>query len=223
MIKQAEEGAAKTDNKVQRARYVVRDIFDNQPRFRAFDTFDAAWSERGDGDVMQVNASSTRDACAKSRWDWGWSRDAKFCTRDGVALSRRVLLPGVASFDELFEAWEPWDYTTMAHYQGNLSAEGRRVREEYGSLRHGVQVGPFASVDMSQIGRGQYPLAVRVRKSVLDHLDLSTMDNKWSWELIGHKDSGRVLVVGNNGFISGRWIAYIDADTVPQPPRGEDA
>lgn len=206
--------------------FTVRTVNGRDVTWTPFATFAEAWAARGPHDdvqrIREGRCATAAEAAAQARWDWGWGSDAEFCTRDGVTLTKRVHLPQLATFDDVFEAWEPWDDATMSARNGGYTAEGQKRRAPYTvHLPGGTELGPYCSVDLSQIGGGSrfgQSLAVRPTQEVREALaGLMSMDDRASWKLIAHKATGRVLVIAQHGFISGGpWVAYIDPDTVPR-------
>lgn len=141
-----------------------------------------------------------------------------YTTPEGFELPRRLLMPDARSFADVLEYVREWDYATMSHKPGKVPRPdllpaprliGRNV------------VGPFCSINLSQLGGPAHrSIAVRATDAVLDVVAprIVTPDDHLSFKVIGHKGTGRALVILEHGYIiGGHWLAYIDPATVPAP------
>jgi protein-L-isoaspartate O-methyltransferase len=86
----------------------------------------------------------------------------------------------------------------------------------------GDEVGPYCMIDLSQLGGPMHrAIAAVPTDASLEALQsrIVTDDDRLHFKVIGHKHSGRVLVVACHGSILGdHWLAYVEADTLPPYP-----
>lgn len=143
--------------------------------------------------------------------------DQSYKTPEGFELYRPLLLPGARSFADVLEYISEWDYETMS--RGDAAPAPRIIRHAPGAELRGNRVGPYAHVDMSQLGgvrsRG---MAVRATDATMEVVRgrIVTDDDHLSFKLIAHQSTGRVLVILDHGYIIGsHWLAYVDPATVP--------
>lgn len=147
-------------------------------------------------------------------------------------MSSPILLPDVSTFSDLLEYVAEWDHETMSHRNGVLPANSPRPRPRYigthrvsehtGEVSGANEIGPFCTVDLSQLdGPASRSMAVRATDLVLDVVRprIVTPDDHLSFRIIGHEHTGRALVILEHGYISGsHWLAYIDPATLPAYP-----
>ncbi len=143
-------------------------------------------------------------------------------TREGFTLARPLLLPHARNFADVLEYVAEWNYETMSHRSGGLPVNHNRPAPRYigADPRERNEVGPFCAVNMAQLGgRSHRGIAVRATDATIDAIAprIVTPDDHLSFSLIGHKSTGRVLVIAEHGYIIGsHWLAYIDPATVPE-------
>lgn len=141
-----------------------------------------------------------------------------------------ILLPDVHTFGELLEYCGEW-LPEMTGRNGEPSTPGVDPRyipdEPVKSWRNDGsrvqnEIGPFCTIDLSQLGGPKHrSIVVRATDAVLEAVAprIVTDDDHLSFRLIGHKHTGRVLVVLQHGHISGsHWLAEIDPATIPEYP-----
>lgn len=156
-------------------------------------------------------------------------------TPEGFQLPRALLLPEARSFADVLGYLGEWDYETMSHEKSNRP-EPRYIpeitppatqheRSAWRTMHGRNEVGPFCTVDMSQIGgKAHRGIAVRATDATIEALAprIVTPDDTLSFQLIAHKGTKRVLVIASHGYILGsHWLAYIDPSTVPAYPYQE--
>lgn len=141
--------------------------------------------------------------------------DQMYETPEGFLLAKRLLLPDVRSFTELFTAVEPWSYSRMNHGPGapEHTPHGGNFLDEFCSVRI------FGRTSNSD---GNCHLRVKPTQATLDAVVSDAGFAGWgyymSWEVIEHSERGRCLVIANiTQLISNRWLAYVDPASVPTP------
>lgn len=121
-----------------------------------------------------------------------------------------ILLPDVSTFGDLFDYVGEWQRTENHERHNPANGAPRMIGDN--------EVGPFATVDLRQIGGEQHrSIAVRATDAVIEAVAprIVTDDDHLSFRLIAHYDA-RVLVVLEHGHIIGsHWLAYIDPATIP--------
>lgn len=154
-------------------------------------------------------------------------RRALLAEREQLA-DRKIKLPDVVSFDELFDVIAFWDHSLFNHENGVRSPgypEGARVTLAQAMPDIGkparqvsVEVGPYCNISR-QPTKARYGLAVTPKQVVLDELRgwmMGDPNESWSFEVIDHGEVA--LVIANNSLaITGVWLAYIDPATIPAP------
>jgi hypothetical protein len=165
-------------------------------------------------------------------------RDDGYTTPEGHWLPKPLLMPDARGFADVLEYVAEWDNETMSHRSGHLPADSPRPEPRYlpettpeasawekqaWRTTHGRnEIGPYCSVDLSQLGGPRHrSIAVRATDAVMQALAprVVTPDDHISFNLIGHGDRGRVLVIAQHSYIIGdHWLAYIDPATVPAYP-----
>lgn len=123
-----------------------------------------------------------------------------------------ILLPDVKTFGELFDYVGEWQRTENHQRHNPANGEPRKIDDN--------EIGPFASVDMRQIGGAAHrSIAVCATDAVIEAVTprIVTDDDHLSFRLIAHHTTPpRVLVVLEHGYIIGsHWLAYIDPDSIP--------
>jgi protein-L-isoaspartate O-methyltransferase len=95
-------------------------------------------------------------------------------------------------------------------------------RAPAGRLLAGNEVGPYCTLDLSQLGGPAHrAIAAIPTKATLTVLRsrIVTRDDHLHFKAIGHEQTGRVLVIASHGKIIGEhWLAYVEADTLPPYP-----
>lgn len=119
-------------------------------------------------------------------------------------LRRPLLLPEAERFDEVLQYLGEW----------NDDATDKRP-----TMVDGNAVGPYCTIDLTQIGGERWrSISARPSQAARSALvgRIVTPDDRLSFKLIAHRQSGRVLVVCEHGYIIGsHWLAYIDPTTIP--------
>lgn len=150
------------------------------------------------------------------------------------AMGKRIALPDVTTFGELFAHPVPWVFDSPAD-------RAKRKADPYYRADHerGVPFNPDAPFgkgsarmwrDTSMIGTFLTVVTPERRESydvepsaaVIDAIRTGTIDcgmnDTFSFEVIDHGD-GLALAVAKHGLIIGSlWLAYIDTDSLPQRP-----
>lgn len=145
-------------------------------------------------------------------------------TPEGFSLHRPLLLPDARSFADVLAYVREWDYESMSHRNGVVPEPTLVPAPRYipatGRTRN--EIGPFCSIDLSQIGGMKHRgIAVRATDAVIDAIAprIVTPDDHLSFELIAHGSTNRVLVICQHGYIIGsHYVAYIDPQTIPAYP-----
>lgn len=160
--------------------------------------------------------------------------DTNYTTPEGFTLPKPLHMPEARTFAEVLDYLGEWDHKTMTHYAGELPEGHRRPEPRYipevspqatawerRAWRHDGrnEIGPYCSVDLSQLdGPRHRGIAVRATDATIAALTpaIVTPDDHISFEVIGHKGTGRALVTAQHGYIIGSiWLAYIDPASVP--------
>jgi hypothetical protein len=105
-----------------------------------------------------------------------------------------------------------WDQKTMSAYAGEIPA----TRPEP-VIVDGNELGPFCTIEFPGSRRS---VAVRALPATVEAIRprIVTPDDHLSFRIVGHKGTGRALVVAEHGYIIGsHWLAYIDPATIPMP------
>lgn len=147
------------------------------------------------------------------------------------AMGKRICLPDVTKFSELFAHATPWNFNDKAE-------QAKRKADPYYRRDHerGVPFNPDAPFgkgharrwrDTSMIGTFCTVVTKDARRSydvtpsaaVIDAIRMGTIDcgmnDSFSFEVIDHGE-GLALVVASHGLIIGSlWLAYIDTDSLP--------
>lgn len=138
--------------------------------------------------------------------------DEDYVTPEGFRLPRRLLLPDVRSFTDLYDVVRPWDFTTMNHVNG-VRPRPDLVPDAVKIGNTGAEIGPFCAV--RNLKRPHFaviakPIVVEaVKPLIFSNTVLGT-------EVIFHERTGRALVVvSHQSIIASHWLAYIDPDTIP--------
>lgn len=160
-----------------------------------------------------------------------------FTTPEGFELSRPILLPDARSFSDVLEYLGEWDqfkdYESPSRFAGNppapryvpettpeADAWERKAWTRHSDGRN--RVGPFATVDLSQIGgKSHRSIAVRATDAAIEAVAprIVTADDDLTFKLVAHGDRNRVLVILEHDYIIGsHWLAYIDPATIPAYP-----
>lgn len=154
-------------------------------------------------------------------------------TPEGFILHRPLLLPDVRDFAEVCEYVREWDHEHMTTSSNTeLVVHPRYVPEETPAANewesrtwhtaHGwIAVGPFCSVDLSQLGGLRRSIAVRATDAVLEAVGsrIATPTRSLSFKVIGHAGTKRALVILDHGYIIGsHYLAYVDPTTLPAYP-----
>lgn len=117
--------------------------------------------------------------------------------------SRRILLPEVVSFADLFTEARPWHFDApRATHNASREVDGN-------------EVGPYCSVD---VDKRRWSLDVVASDAVIEAVRprIVTPDDRLSFKVIEHPASGYALVICEHGYIIGsHWLAYIDPATIP--------
>jgi protein-L-isoaspartate O-methyltransferase len=91
-----------------------------------------------------------------------------------------------------------------------------------GQTLAGNTLGPYCTIDLSQLGGAAHrAIAARATDETLRALRPRVVieGDQLHFMVIGHEQTGRVLVVASHGRIIGdHWLAYVDADTLPPDP-----
>lgn len=147
-----------------------------------------------------------------------------FTTPEGFALPKRLLLPDVRDFAALFEYVREWDPHTMNPISG---VTPRYDLVPMPALVDNMQIGPYLSVKLT--GGSSRGIAIQPTKITVDALaepspTYAAIVNEGtiSFELIEHRNNGRVLVTAkNNNSTRSQYLAYIDPATIPPAPAEE--
>jgi hypothetical protein len=135
--------------------------------------------------------------------------------------TRPILLPDAQSFADVLEYVSEWDPTRPTPPRIIRHGDVPRGRQGYAAQQRGNEIGPYCSVDLSQLGGPRHRgIAVRATDATIAALrpQIVTPDDTLSFKLIGHSD-GRVLVVVQHGYIIGsHWLAFIAPETIPEYP-----
>lgn len=142
---------------------------------------------------------------------------------------RRILLPDVLSFGELFAEAQPWTYgpphafgPTRIHMRNEPVLKlyaavfgGPKIAEDY---ERGNELGPYCHVEARG---GRWALDVRPTDAVVEAVAerIMTPDDRLSFRIIEHAESGWALVIAQqHGQILGdHWLAYVDPTGIPLP------
>lgn len=137
-------------------------------------------------------------------------------TPEGFELARKLLLPEVRSFSELFTVVRPWDHETMSHRSG-VVAHPELVPEP--AMIGNNELGPYLSFRNGVPGHRDYSgMAVQASRIVVEAIEprIVTDDDHLSFQVIYHKERNRCLVIAEHNYIIGsHWLAYIDPATIP--------
>lgn len=122
-------------------------------------------------------------------------------------LAKPLAFPEIRSFHELFEAAEPWDKNSekrMGLIPASSSSHGRR--------RETLYIGPYLT-----LGGGR-SMAVRPTQMVIDWIknNMLTMDDRLFFEIVDRGEGDALVIVSHNKIIGSRWLAMIDASTIPE-------
>jgi hypothetical protein len=129
-----------------------------------------------------------------------------FLTPEGFELPKRLILPDVRDFADLFEYVSEWDFQHMTGYDPDL-----RV------VVSNVTIGPFLTAKL--LPSGTRHMAIRPTPATQAALDGCWSTGTVSFDLIYHKNNDRVLVTAKeNQMILSHYLAYIDLATIPAVP-----
>jgi hypothetical protein len=144
-----------------------------------------------------------------------------YTTPEGFELHRPLLLPDARSFDEVLTYVREWEFEEFRK-NPDLAPEPRVIGDEQEYRRKGNAVGPFCTIDLSQVGGKKHrSVAVVATDATIEAITgrIVTPDDTLSFKLIAHKATNRVLVVAQHGYIIGsHYVAYIDPATIPAYP-----
>lgn len=137
-----------------------------------------------------------------------------FAAEVKIELIRKVILPDVTRFEDLFEYVAEWDHDRMSnsgkHYQPSLLPPQQMVAPE-------VRLGPFMSIRLrGQDSRSLMVIAkpVLVEALTTDYLNFDSL----SYQLIGPHANGKILVLVEHLHSNiSHSMAYIDVDSLPEP------
>lgn len=123
-------------------------------------------------------------------------------------VGRPLAFPGVRRFEELFPTSSPWVSPAGRDPGGVPMTPGKR-----GS----ASIGEYLSIRPAYHG-----LRVKPSEDVVAYIRAHMLDSEWDtfhFQAVIH-DNGHALVIVSHGQIIGsRWLAYIDADTLPAAVR----
>jgi hypothetical protein len=141
-----------------------------------------------------------------------------FRTPEGFELPKRLLLPDVRTFGELFTYVREWDHATMTSgpRQADATLIPRSVRVDL------MDIGPFLSGTIGGVRRAMAIVATTATVNALATPSplFATLvhEGVMSFELFEHKANGRVLVTAQiNTLSSSLYVAYIDPASIPAP------
>jgi protein-L-isoaspartate O-methyltransferase len=132
------------------------------------------------------------------------------------ALPRPLALPtgDLADVLEYLGEWETID--------GAPSTRSEVRRTPTGRMLGGNEIGPYCAITLSQLGGPDHrAIAARATDATLDVLRsrIVTNNDTLHFQLVGHEQTGLVLVIARHGKILGdHWLAYVEADTLPRYP-----
>jgi hypothetical protein len=173
--------------------------------------------------------------------------DQTYKTPEGFELYRQLLMPDARSFSDVLEYVREWDYEHMNHRNGELPAgafdllpkprhlpvrlvdmvaeypdPSLRAHMVAGGFDRQDEIGPFCNIDMSQLGGlSSRSIAVRATDAAMAAIKGHTFEDgsHYSFKLIAHEGSGRVLVIlDNSATIGSTYVAYVDPKTIPAYP-----
>ena len=135
-----------------------------------------------------------------------------YTTPEGFELYRRLLLPDARSFAEVLTAERSWNFATMNHKNGVRQAE---TPEEIKLLGLSRVVSRFCAV-RNLPGRSHLQVTPTAATLALLEGDEFSFFDRIGFEVIYHESNDRCLVTASaSGIIASRWLAYIDAESVP--------
>jgi protein-L-isoaspartate O-methyltransferase len=133
-------------------------------------------------------------------------------------LTRPVAL-ATRDFADVLEYHGEWEDVGEPGARAGTKATNRGVTAR---MIAGNTIGPYCTIDLSQLaGPAHRAIAARATDATLAALRplLVTTDDHMDFEVIGHEQSGRVLIIASHGRIIGRhWLAYVEADMIPPDP-----
>jgi hypothetical protein len=163
-------------------------------------------------------------------------RDMMYTTPEGFQLAHPLALPDARDFSEVLTYAGEWDHAFMtssgSSYRPDLVPAPRywpalpdpphRLGTKSGKTRQRNEIGPFCSVEMTQLGGPAHrSIAVTITDDALSAVSGSivTDDDHMSFKVIGHADTGRALIILSHGHIIGsHYLAYVDPATTPAYP-----
>ncbi len=129
----------------------------------------------------------------------------------------RPLALATRDFAEVIEYLGEWEIVDAAARRPDAGAT-----RTPGRMAGGNEIGPFCTIDLSQLGGPKHRAIVAAPTDATLHAlrsRLVTDDDQLHFKVIGHEQTGRVLVIASHGKIIGdHWLAYVEADTLPPYP-----
>jgi hypothetical protein len=141
-----------------------------------------------------------------------------FTTPEGFELPKRLLLPDVRDFADLFEYVREWDHATMTAKDGVIPKPDLVPTPV---LVDNMRIGPFLSFRRTGRCLAIRPTPATVAAVATPSEKFATIRNEGTvgFELIEHTHTGRVLVTAKeNQALSSHYLAYIDPATIPAVP-----
>jgi protein-L-isoaspartate O-methyltransferase len=133
---------------------------------------------------------------------------------DGLLRPLALTTRDFADVLEYLGEWENEDGAAAPRSEVRCAPAGRMLG--------GNQVGPYCAITLTQLGGPNHrAIAARATDATLDALrPLVVTDNDTlHFQLVGHEQAGRVLVIVRHGKILGdHWLAYVEPDTLPPYP-----
>lgn len=145
----------------------------------------------------------------------------RYTTPEGFTLPKPLVFPDVRHLGELLTVERPWDFATMNHRNGNPQADTPDdiTREGYDRT-----VGRFLSVRNLPGGHWMVTptdlLLAAIYGPERAFSEPFVFFDRVGFQAIYHENNGRVLLVAQaSGILASRWLAYLDAASMPKATR----